>query len=42
MANQNNISRPWLDQDTMAILGPQHPLPKHPKKFLPKLDPDSK
>ena len=26
----------------MAILGPQHPLPKHPEKWLPKFNPDSK
>jgi hypothetical protein len=42
MANQNNHARPWLDQDVVAIPGPQHPLPKHPEKWLPKFDPDSK
>jgi hypothetical protein len=26
----------------VAIPGPQHPLPKHPEKWLPKFDPDSK
>jgi hypothetical protein len=42
MANQNNPSRPWLDQDVVAVPGPQHLLPKHPEKWLPKFDPDSK
>jgi hypothetical protein len=42
MANQNNPTRPWLDQDAVVVLGPQHPLPKHPEKWLPKFDPDSK
>jgi hypothetical protein len=26
----------------MALPGPEHPLPKHPEKWLPKFDPDSK
>jgi hypothetical protein len=26
----------------LSIPGPQHPLPKHPEKWLPKFDPDSK
>ena len=42
MANQNNPTRPWLDQDVVAILGAQHPLPNHLEKWLPKFDPDSK
>jgi ribonuclease HI len=42
MANQNNLARPWLDQDVVAVPGPQHPLPKHPEKWLTKFDPDSK
>jgi hypothetical protein len=42
MANQNNPARPWLDQDVVAVPGPQHPLPKHPQKWLTKFDPDSK
>jgi ribonuclease HI len=42
MANQNNPARPWLDQDAVAVPGAQHPLPKHPEKWLPKFDPDSK
>jgi ribonuclease HI len=42
MENQNNPARPWLDQDAVAVPGDQHPLPKHPKKWLPKFDPDSK
>jgi hypothetical protein len=39
MANQNNPTRPWLDQDVVVVPGPQHPLPKHPEKWLPKFDP---
>jgi hypothetical protein len=42
MENQNNPTRPWLHQDVVAIPGPQHPFPKHPEKWLPKFDPDSK
>jgi hypothetical protein len=42
MENQNNPARPWLDQDVVAVPGAQHPLPKHPEKWLPKFDPDSK
>jgi hypothetical protein len=42
MANQNNPARPWLDQDVVAVPGPQHPLPKHLEKWLTKFDPDSK
>jgi hypothetical protein len=42
MANKNNLARPWLDQDVVAIPGPQHPLPKHLEKWLTKFDTDSK
>jgi hypothetical protein len=42
MENQNNPARPWLDQDVVVVPGAQHPLPKHPEKWLPKFDPDSK
>jgi hypothetical protein len=42
MANPNNLARPWPYQDAMAIPGPQHPLPKHLEKWLPKFDPNSK
>ena len=42
MDNQNNPAIPCLDQDVMAVPGPQHPLPKHSEKWLPKFDPDSK
>jgi hypothetical protein len=42
MENQNNPARPWLDQDVVVVPGPQHPLPKHPEKWLPKFDLDSK
>jgi hypothetical protein len=42
MENQNNPARPWLDQDVVVVPRPQHPLPKHPEKWLPKFDPDSK
>jgi hypothetical protein len=41
MENQNNPARPWLDQDSIAVPGAQHPLPKHLEKWLPKFDPDS-
>ena len=33
--------RPWLSIDVVAVPGPQHLLPKHPKKILPKFDPDN-
>jgi hypothetical protein len=42
MENQNNPTRPWLDQDVVAIPRPQHPLPKHLEKWIPKFDSDSK
>jgi hypothetical protein len=42
MENQNNHAKPWLDQDVVVVPRPQHPLPKHPKKWMPKFDPDSK
>jgi hypothetical protein len=42
MENQNNPTRPWLDQDVVAVPGARHPLPKHLEKWLPKFDPDSK
>jgi hypothetical protein len=42
MAKQNNPTRPWLDQDAVVVPGPQHPLPKHLEKWLPKFEPDSK
>jgi hypothetical protein len=42
MANQNNPARPWFDQDFMVVPAPQHLLPKHPEKWLPKFDLDSK
>jgi hypothetical protein len=42
MENQNNPTRPWLDQDVVDVPGAQHSLPKHPKKYIPKFDPDSK
>jgi len=40
MANQNNPTRPWLDQDALVVPGAQHPLPKQSEKWLPKFDPD--
>ena len=30
----------YLTIDVIAILGPTHPFPKNPQKFLPKYDPD--
>ena len=34
-------NRPWSPVDSIAVPGAQHPLPKHPKKLLPKLDPNN-
>ena len=34
-------NKPWLAMDALAVLGAQHPLPKHPEKLLPKFDPDN-
>jgi hypothetical protein len=42
MENQNNLGKPWLDQDVVAVPRQQHPLPKHPEKWIPKFDPDLK
>ena len=35
-------NRPWLDGDVMSVLGDQHRLPKNPKRWLPKFNPDDK
>jgi hypothetical protein len=37
---QNN--QPWLVPDVFFVPGALHDMPKHPEKFLPKFDPDSK
>jgi hypothetical protein len=42
MENQNNPTKPWLDQGVVAVPRPQHPLHKHSEKSLPKFDSDSK
>jgi hypothetical protein len=42
MANQNNPARPRINQDAIAVPEAQHPLPKHPEKWIPKFYPDSK
>ena len=34
-------NRPWLAANAIAVPGAQHPLPKHPKIFLPKFDLDN-
>ena len=34
-------NRPWLVMDVIAVPRAQHPLPKHPKKLLPKFHPDN-
>ena len=34
-------NRPWLAVDAIVVSDAQHPLPKHPKKLLPKFDLDS-
>jgi hypothetical protein len=33
-------NQPWLTISTLSIPGPQNPLPKHPKRLLPKFDPN--
>ena len=33
-------NQPWLTINALAILGPQIPLPMHPKKIMPKFDLD--
>jgi hypothetical protein len=42
MDNQNNTTKPWLNQDFVVVPGPQHLLPKHMEKWLPKFGLDSK
>lgn len=34
-------NRPCPGVDFIVVLGAQHPLPKHPKKILPKFDLDN-
>ena len=34
-------NRLWLAEDVVAVPGIQHSFPKHPKKLLPKFDPDN-
>jgi len=34
-------NQPWLVGDVLAIPGRIHNLPRHPKKFLPKYDPET-
>jgi hypothetical protein len=34
-------NQPWLVVDAIVVPGGQHPLPKHPKKLLPRFDPDN-
>ena len=34
-------NRPWLVVDAIAVPSDHHPLPKHPKKLLPKFDSDN-
>ena len=39
--NVNNPpTRPWLVLNVMVVSGDVHDLPKHPKKLLPKFDPN--
>ena len=33
-------NRPWLDQDVVSVLSDQHRLPKNPKKWLLKYNPN--
>ena len=37
-----NPQLPWLRMAAIAVLGVQHPLPKHSDKLLPKFNPDDK
>ena len=34
-------NRHWLAVDAFVVHGSQHPLPKYPKKLLPKFDPNN-
>jgi hypothetical protein len=34
-------NQPWLYTDAIAVLGAQHPFPKHPENIFPKFDPDN-
>jgi hypothetical protein len=34
-------NQPWLTINALAILGPQNPLPKHPKQTLPMFNPNN-
>jgi hypothetical protein len=34
-------NQPWLARDALALPGPIHNLPRHPKKLLPKFDPET-
>ena len=34
-------NQPWLTINSLAIHGPQNPLPKHLEKLLPKFDPNN-
>ena len=40
MADQ--VNRPWLDLDTVFVLGKQHKFPKNPEKWIPKLNLDER
>ena len=33
-------NQPWLTINSLAILGPQNPLPKHLEKLFPMFDPN--
>ena len=34
-------NQPWLAINSLAIPGPQNPIPKHLEKLLPKFDPNN-
>ena len=40
--NHNANDQTWLLRDSLEIYGRQDRLPKHPKKLVPKVKPDSK
>ena len=39
---EDQLNKPWLDQDAIFILGQQHKLPKNLEKWIPKSNPDER
>ena len=42
MDHNQNPNKPWMDRNTESMPKLQHPLPKNPKKWLTKFNPDTK